>query len=66
MADIDTLGLDEIALRKGQGHYATLVTGRFREGEIVILGVLPGHEKAEVVEFLHTTENPAKCAGGLL
>jgi transposase len=52
MADIELLGLDEIALRKGQGHYVTLITGRFREGEIVILGVLPGHEKAVVVEFL--------------
>jgi transposase len=52
MADIELLGLDEIALRKGQGNYVTLITGRFREGEIVILGVLPGHEKAVVVEFL--------------
>jgi transposase len=52
MADIEVLGLDEIALKKGQGHYVTLVTGRFRGGEIVILGVLPGHEKAVVVEFL--------------
>jgi transposase len=54
MADIDTLGLDEIALRKGQGHNVTLVTGRLREGEIVILGVLPGHEKFEVIEFLRS------------
>jgi transposase len=52
MAEIECLGLDEIALRKGQGHYVTLVTGRFQGGEIVILGVLPGHEKAGVVEFL--------------
>ncbi len=52
MAELDCLGLDEIALRKGQGHYVTLVTGRFGGGEIVILGVLPGHEKAVVVEFL--------------
>jgi transposase len=52
MADIELLGLDEIALRKGQGHYVTLVTGRLCGGEIVILGVLPGHEKAVVVEFL--------------
>ena len=52
MADIEILGLDEIALKKGQGHYVTLLTGRFEEGEIVILGVLPGHEKAVVVEFL--------------
>jgi transposase len=52
MADIEILGLDEIALKKGQGNYVTLVTGRFREGELVILSVLPGHEKAVVVEFL--------------
>jgi transposase len=52
MAEIDGLGLDEIALKKGQGHYVTLVTGRLRDGEIVILGVLPGHEKAVLVDFL--------------
>jgi transposase len=52
MADLEMLGLDEIALKKGQGNYVTLVTGRLRYGEMVILGVLPGHEKAVVVEFL--------------
>ena len=54
LAEMDTLGLDEIALKKGQRHYITLVTGRFRDGEMMILGVLPGHEKAEVVEFLRS------------
>ena len=49
---IEILGLDEIALKKGHRDYVTLVTGRLRDGEIVILGVLPGHEKAVVVEFL--------------
>ena len=52
MAEIEILGLDEIALKKGQGNYVTLVTGRFRDGEITILGVLPGHEKAVLVEYL--------------
>jgi transposase len=52
IAELDGLGLDEIAMKKGQGHYVTLITGRFRDGEIVILGVLPGHEKAVVVDFL--------------
>ena len=52
MADIEILGLDEIALKKGRRDYVTLVTGRLRDGEIVILGVLPGHEKATLVEFL--------------
>jgi transposase len=52
LAEIQVLGLDEIALKKGHRDYVTLVTGRLGDGEIVILGVLPGHEKAEVVEFL--------------
>jgi len=52
IAEIKTLGLDEIALKKGHRDYITLVTGRLCDGEIVILGVLPGHEKAEVIEFL--------------
>jgi transposase len=52
IVEIKTLGLDEIALKKGHRDYVTLVTGRLRDGEIMILGVLPGHEKAEVVDFL--------------
>jgi transposase len=52
MVEIEILGLDEISLRKGQGNYVTLVTGRFRDGDIEILGVLPGREKAVVVEYL--------------
>ena len=54
ITSLETLGLDEIALRKGQGNYVTLVTGRLANGAIVLLGVLPGHEKAEVVEFLRS------------
>ncbi len=54
MADIEVLGLDEIALKKGHRDYVTLVTGRSGDGEIAILGVLPGHDKAEVVEFFRS------------
>lgn len=52
LAEVVVLGLDEIALKKGHRDYVTLVTGRLWDGEIVILGVLPGHEKATLVEFL--------------
>lgn len=52
ITEIEVLGLDEIALKKGHRDYVTLVTGRARDEEIMILGVLPGHEKAEVIEFL--------------
>lgn len=44
--------MDELALRKGRKDYITLVTGRLADGEIILLGLLPGHEKAEVVDFL--------------
>jgi transposase len=54
IAEIEILGLDEIALKKGHRDYVTLVTGRLWNGEIMILGVLPGHEKAEVTEFLRS------------
>ena len=46
IGEVEVLGLDEIALKKGHRDYVTLVTGRLGTGEIVILGVLPGHEKA--------------------
>jgi len=52
MGEIEVLGLDEIALKKGHRNYVTIVTGRLSEGELVVLGVVPGHEKAEVLEFL--------------
>jgi len=52
IAEIEILGLDEIALKKGHRAYVTLVTGRLHSGELRILGVLPGHEKAEVIDFL--------------
>lgn len=63
LAEIEVLGLDEIALKKGHRDYVTLVTGRMDDGEIVILGVLPGHEKAAVVEFFRSI--PARILQGV-
>ena len=54
IAEIVALGLDEISLRKGRRDYITLVTGRLANGEIILLGVLSGHEKAETVDFLRS------------
>jgi transposase len=53
MTEIEIIGLDEIALKKGHCDHLTLVTERVRDGEIMVLGVLPGHEKVEVIKFLH-------------
>lgn len=52
IGEVEVLGMDEIALKKGHRDYVTLVTGRMKAGKIMLLGVLPGHEKAEVSDFL--------------
>ncbi len=51
-AELGVLGLDEIALKKGQRDYVTLVTARKENGEIDLLGVLPGRTKDELSDFL--------------
>lgn len=50
--ELEVLGLDEIALKKGHRDYVTLVTVQRENGAIHILGVLPGHTKDEVIDFL--------------
>jgi transposase len=51
---LDTLGLDEIALKKGHRDFVVIVTARIASGRIVLLGVLANREKETVVEFLRS------------
>ena len=48
---LDTIGIDEISLKKGHQDYVTIVTGRIG-GKLLILGVLKDKEKATVKAFL--------------
>jgi transposase len=54
LSHLGILGLDEIASKKGQGHYLVIVTARQADGRIRILGVLPNREKDTVLEFLRS------------
>lgn len=49
--EIGLLGMDEISLKKGHRDFVTLVTSR-TTGEIKILAVLKGHDKAGIKLFL--------------
>jgi len=51
-SSLETLGIDEIAIKKGHRDFVSIVTGRLSGGRIVILGVLPGRKKATVIDFL--------------
>lgn len=51
--EIDELGLDEVALRKGHKNFVVIVSARVN-GKITLLGVLKDRKKATVKEFLRT------------
>ena len=53
-SELDVLGIDEIALKKGQRNYVTIVTARLQGERIGLLGVLPERQKDQVVAFLRT------------
>ena len=44
--DLRTVGIDEIALKKGRKQYAAIVSGRQANGKIRVLAVLPDRKKS--------------------
>ena len=49
--DLEIVGLDEIALKKGHKDYVTIVTARLADGTKRVLAVLPDRQKALVKKF---------------
>jgi len=51
---LKTLGLDEIALKKGHRDFVVIVTAHLEDKRVVILGVLSDRLKDTVIEFLRS------------
>lgn len=49
---LEVLGIDEIALKKGHQDYVVIVTARLSEGQVKLLAVLPDRKKKTLVKFL--------------
>ena len=49
--ELEQIGIDEISAKKGHQDFFTIVTTRLATGEIRVLAVLPGREKATVKKF---------------
>jgi transposase len=49
---LDVLGIDEIAVKKGQRDYAVILSARLADGDLAILGVLPDRQRSTVQAFL--------------
>jgi transposase len=47
-----TLGIDEIALKKGHRDFVTIVSARLPTARLVVLAVLPDRTKATLIEWL--------------
>jgi transposase len=51
LKELEQVGIDEIASKKGHQDFFTIVTTRLATGAIRVLGVLEGREKATVKKF---------------
>ena len=45
--DLGTIGIDEIALKKGRKNFAAIVTARQKDGQNRVLAVLPDRKKRQ-------------------
>jgi len=52
--DLETIGIDEISLKKGHNDYVTVISARTRAGQLVILAVLSGRSYDATHTFLNS------------
>jgi len=57
---LGTIGLDEIALKKGHRDFVVIVTARLADGQVVLLGVLDDRRKETVAKFLRSIPEALK------
>jgi transposase len=58
--NLDTIGIDEIAVKKGYSDYLTIVSVKDALGELSVIAVLPDRLKETVKEFLESIPNHLK------
>lgn len=52
MTAIDTLGIDEIALRKGYDSYVTVISAKTPDSQLSVIAVIPDRSKESIKSFL--------------
>lgn len=60
--ELNVMGMDEIALRKGHDDFVVIVTLRRADDELALLGVLPDRKKETVVSFLRSIPLPLRAS----
>jgi len=57
---LEVMGIDEIALKKGHQDYVVIVTVRLNDGQVKLLAVLPDRKKKTLVKFLQSIPLPLR------
>ena len=58
--DLETIGIDEIAIRKGHNNYLTIVSVKDKLGDLSVIAVLPDRLKETVEAFLESIPSHLK------
>ena len=58
--DLETIGIDEIAVRKGYNDYVTIVSAKAKDGKLSVIAVLPDRLKETVKRFLESIPDHLK------
>ena len=58
--NLETLGIDEITLRKGHNEYVTIVSAKNKKGDLTVIAVLTDRRKETVKQFLESIPESLK------
>jgi transposase len=60
IADLETIGIDEISMKKGYQDFVTIISSKSKEDSLIIIAVLDGRSKKIVKEFLESIPQQLK------
>mgnify|MGYP001256220758 CR=1 FL=1 len=60
--DLTTIGIDEIALRKGHNNFVVVVSCKNKDGDLSVLAILPDRFKKTIYTFLESIPNHLKAS----
>ena len=58
--NLETIGIDEIAIKKGHDSYVTVISSRSKDNYLIVIAVLKGREKDTVKTFLQSIPHKLK------
>lgn len=58
--DLETIGIDEISLKKGHRDFLTVISAIEKSGRLTVIGIFEGRNKQSVKDFFESIPKPLK------